>query len=61
MQIKKKLIISIWNTPAQKGKGKAPTFSLDNRLTDGGEVASLTRRQSFILPGSFLVLISVTG
>jgi hypothetical protein len=26
----------------------APTFSLDNRLTDGGKVVSLTRRLSLI-------------
>jgi hypothetical protein len=34
---------------------EAPTFSLDNRLTDGGEVVSLTRRPSFTsrkIPGS---------
>jgi hypothetical protein len=39
---------------------EAPTFSLDNRLTDGGEVVSLTRRPPFT-PGRFLVLISVRG
>jgi hypothetical protein len=30
---------------------------LDNRLTDDGEVVSLTR----LLPGRFLVLVSVRG
>jgi hypothetical protein len=34
---------------------------LDNRLTDGGEVVSLTRRLPFIPPGRFLVLISDRG
>jgi hypothetical protein len=34
---------------------------LDNRLTDGGKVVSLTRRSPFIPPGEFLVLISVGG
>jgi hypothetical protein len=38
---------------------KAPTFSLDNRLTDGGEVVSLTLRAHLYRPGRFLVLISV--
>jgi hypothetical protein len=38
---------------------EAPTFSLDNRLTDGSKVVSLTRRSSFT-PWRFLVLISVT-
>jgi hypothetical protein len=33
---------------------------LDNRLTDGGEVVSPTRRPS-LPPGRFLVLISVRG
>jgi hypothetical protein len=42
------------NTPS-----RLPHF-LDNRLIDGGEVISLTRRQPFI-PGRFLVLISVRG
>jgi hypothetical protein len=32
--------IGLWNV-------EAPTFPLDNRLTDGGEVVSLTRRPSF--------------
>jgi hypothetical protein len=40
---------------------EAPTFSPDNRLTDGGEVVSLTRRPPFTPPGRFLVLISVRG
>jgi hypothetical protein len=34
---------------------KAPTFSLDNRLTDVAEVASLTRRSPFTprkIPGT---------
>jgi hypothetical protein len=42
---------------------EAITFSLDNRLTDGGKVVSLTRTQPFTsvyLPGT-LVLISTTG
>jgi hypothetical protein len=37
---------------------------LDNRLTDGGEVVSPTRRPPFTPPpppGRFLVLISVRG
>jgi hypothetical protein len=34
---------------------------LDNRLTDGGEVVSLTRRRPIYAPGRFLVLISVRG
>jgi hypothetical protein len=32
----------------------------DNRITDGGEVVSLTSQQHFT-PGIFLVLISVRG
>jgi hypothetical protein len=35
--------------------------SLDNRLTDGGEVVSPTRRLPFTPPGRFLVLIPVRG
>jgi hypothetical protein len=38
---------------------RLPHF-LENRLTDGGEVVSLTRRPLFT-PGRFLVLISVRG
>jgi hypothetical protein len=38
---------------------RLPHF-LDSRLTDGGEVVSLTRRPPFT-PGRFLVLISVRG
>jgi hypothetical protein len=39
---------------------EGPTFSLDNRLTDGGKVVSLTRRQPFTPPpGRFLVHVSV--
>jgi hypothetical protein len=39
---------------------EAPTSSLDSRLTDGGEVVSLMRRQTALYPpGRFLVLISV--
>jgi hypothetical protein len=34
---------------------------LDNRLTDGGDVVSLTRRPPFTSPGRFLVLIFVRG
>jgi hypothetical protein len=35
---------------------------LDNRLTDGGEVVSLTRRPAALYsPGRFLVPISVRG
>jgi hypothetical protein len=37
------------------------TFSLDNRLTDGDKVVSLTRRPPFTPPRRFLVLISVRG
>jgi hypothetical protein len=44
--------IELWNV-------EAPTFSLDNRLTDGGKVVSLTRRP--FPPRRFLVLISVRG
>jgi hypothetical protein len=29
---------------------EAPTFSLDNRLTDGGKVVSLTLRPTFTPP-----------
>jgi hypothetical protein len=36
---------------------EAPTFPLDNRLTDGGKVVSLMRRPPF----TPLVLISVRG
>jgi hypothetical protein len=39
---------------------RLPHF-LDNRLTDGGEVVSLTRRLPFTPQGIFLVLISVRG
>jgi hypothetical protein len=40
---------------------EALTLFLDNRLTDGGEVASLTGRPAaFLPPGRFLVLISVS-
>jgi hypothetical protein len=39
---------------------EVPTFSLDNRLTDGGKV-SLTCRPPFTPPGRFLVVISVRG
>jgi hypothetical protein len=40
---------------------RLPHF-LDNRLTDGGEVVSLTRwRAALYRPGRFLVLISVRG
>jgi hypothetical protein len=39
---------------------EVPTFSLDNGLTDGGEVVSPTRRSLFT-PSKFLVLISVRG
>jgi hypothetical protein len=38
---------------------RLPHF-LDNRLTDGSEVASLTSRP-LLPPGRFLVLISVRG
>jgi hypothetical protein len=38
---------------------RLPHF-LDNRLTDGGEIVSLTRRPPFTA-GRFLVLISVRG
>jgi hypothetical protein len=39
---------------------RLPDFP-DNRLTDGGEVISLTRRGRLLPPGRFLVLISVRG
>jgi hypothetical protein len=39
---------------------EAPTFCLDNQLTDGGRVVSPTRRPP-LPPGKFLVLISVIG
>jgi hypothetical protein len=39
---------------------EAPTFSLDNRLTDGGKFVSLTRRPP-LPPGRFMVFISVRG
>jgi hypothetical protein len=38
---------------------RLPHF-LDNRITDGGEVVSLTRHCA-LPPGRFLVLISVRG
>jgi hypothetical protein len=41
-------------------KSRLPHF-VDNRLTDGGEVVSLTRRSPFTPPGRFLGLISVRG
>jgi hypothetical protein len=37
----------------------APKFCLDNRLTDGNEVVSLTGPAAICTPGRFLVLISV--
>jgi hypothetical protein len=37
-----------------------PPYFIDNRLTDGGEIARLTLRHPFT-PGRFLVLISVRG
>jgi hypothetical protein len=46
---------------------EAPTFSLDNRLTDGREVVSLTRRPAAVYPQedsrySFLLEVeSTTG
>jgi hypothetical protein len=39
---------------------RLPLF-LDNRLTDGGEVVSLTRWPPFTPSGRFLILISVRG
>jgi hypothetical protein len=36
-------------------ENEAPTFSLDNRLTDGGKVVSLTRQPLFTprkIPGT---------
>jgi hypothetical protein len=36
-------------------------YFLDNGLTDGGKVVSLTRRSLIYPPGRFLVLISVRG
>jgi hypothetical protein len=43
------------------GDVEAPTFSLDNQLTDGGEAVSLTRRPPFNPPRRFLVFISARG
>jgi hypothetical protein len=40
---------------------EAPTFSLDKRHTNGGEVVSLTRRLPINPSGWFLVFISVRG
>jgi hypothetical protein len=40
---------------------QAPTFSLDNQLTDGGKVVSITRLPLFFPPGIFLVLFIVRG
>jgi hypothetical protein len=41
---------------------QAPTFSLDNRLIDGGEVVNLTHWLTALYPqGRFLVLISIRG
>jgi hypothetical protein len=37
------------------------THFLDNRLTDGGEVLSLTRPPHLLHPRRLLVLISVRG
>jgi hypothetical protein len=39
---------------------RMPHF-LDNWLSDGGEVVSLTSRPPFTPPGRFLILISVRG
>jgi hypothetical protein len=73
-----KISKSQYNFIFAEGKGKAiPTTGrrgpqgwetsslphfLDNRLTDGGEIFSLTRRpNAFYPPGRFLVLISIRG
>jgi hypothetical protein len=40
---------------------EVPTFSLDNWLTDGGKVVSLTRLPPLTPSGKFLLLISVRG
>jgi hypothetical protein len=41
---------------------ETPTFSLNNRLTDGGKAVSLTRRPPFTPPGTFLLeAASTTG
>jgi hypothetical protein len=45
--------------PQGRETSRLPHF-LDNRLTDGGEVASLTRRHP-LPPGIFLILNSVRG
>jgi hypothetical protein len=37
------------------------TAALDNRLADGGEVISPTHRKFFILPGRYLLLVSITS
>jgi hypothetical protein len=55
---------TICSTVPAPGKGKCGTprlsHFLDNRLTDGCEIFSLTRRPP-LPPGRFLVLISVRG
>jgi hypothetical protein len=58
---KKKVKLSITGHGGPYGceTSKLPHF-LDNQLTDGGEVVSLTRQLLFP-PGRFLVLISVRG
>jgi hypothetical protein len=48
----------MWGYREQK---RLNTTDLDNRLTEGGEVVSLTRRRPFTPPGRSLVLISVRG
>jgi hypothetical protein len=60
LSVYKKGTLSLWS-PIGLWDFEAPTFSLENRFTDGGEFVSLTRRQHFPPPGRFLVLISVRG
>jgi hypothetical protein len=64
----KQIITNIIKTVPLIGRGnpwvyetlKLPHF-LDNRLTDGGEVISLTLRPHLYSPGKFLVLTFVRG
>jgi hypothetical protein len=47
--------------PIQLWDVEAPTFSLDNRFTDGGKVVCVTPAGRLLPPGKFLILISVRG
>jgi hypothetical protein len=69
------ILITFWDSKCQKGKDILATgrgspnvfknmFShfVDNQLTDGGDVVTLTHRPQITpLPGRFLILISVRG